>query len=84
MRSEYADGDADVVNSTLCASGVSGINWQCQDVFALCISSTLSMSANTPCCIWTHSLQCVCAAEDAVLMHVHIHGSRFLCINVYK
>lgn len=48
MRSEYADGDADVVNSTLCASGGSGINWQCLDVFALHISSYFSMSARSP------------------------------------
>lgn len=56
VRSEYADGDADVVNSTLCSSGGSGINWQCQGVFLLSTFLPLSQCQPTPHWIWTWSV----------------------------
>lgn len=71
VRSEYADGDADVVNSTLCSSGGSGINWQCQGVFLLSTFLPLSQCQPTPHWIWTWS---VC-----VWKYCHIHN-RILCL----
>lgn len=71
MRSEYADGDADVVNSTLCASGVSGINWQGQYVF---LSKFLPLSQCQPTPPTESGLTtssvcvCECATDDAVSM----------------
>lgn len=55
VRSEYADGDADVVISTLCTLETGSVG----DIFALWISSTFSMLANTSYCIWIYNL-CMC------------------------
>ena len=77
MRSGYADGDADVVNSSLCASGVSGINWQRQRCFLPSELRPLCQCQPKPPTgsgLITHSVcvcvcvcvrLCVCAAEDA-------------------